>query len=509
MPTQESSRLAAIHGIASSVLVGILLALLLPGVLALLLRALEPVLPLSDFPILFVLGLLVIAYLFGLGPAVVNFTASGFAYTYYFVEPFRTVWPPANTLHGWAQLTVFFLGAMLAVFGGLSMRRAKQRVEHIAAELDAKRGLLEAVTHNAPVGIGIMARDACLVMANDALAEMFGHARQSMVGERPFESLPGEAAADAQIAVDSVFSTGCMVQLREYPIALETQRYFNATFAALRSSAGDIDGVLCVLVDATDQVLTRMEIERLYNREHHIAECLQAGLIGTAPERLDQFQFETLYHAALDEARVGGDFYDVFRIGPGRIGIVVGDVSGKGLQAAVEVVTAKYSIRAGAQNEESPAMVLERANQAMYRDMGPESFVSAFVGVIDSASDTLTYASAGHAPAIRWDGSTRSPSMLDSTGPLLGIEEIASYGEETLALRGEDELLVGTDGLYEVRCESGFLEIEGLLCLYTEMRDSGEFTIPQLVRRLMDFCGGDLRDDLAIIRVTNTASDPS
>src|SRR5690606_12476372 len=133
-------------------------------------------------------------------------------------------------------------------------------------------------------------------------------------------------------------------------------------------------------------------------REHNIAESLQASLMGTVPERIDGLEFECLYRAALDEARVGGDFFDVFELPSDRIGIAIGDVSGKGLKAATQVAVAKYSLRAWAHECSSAACMMERVNKVIARDSESDSFTSIFAAVMDVKTGELDYANAGHAP---------------------------------------------------------------------------------------------------------------
>jgi sigma-B regulation protein RsbU (phosphoserine phosphatase) len=209
-----------------------------------------------------------------------------------------------------------------------------------------------------------------------------------------------------------------------------------------------------------------------------------------------------VYRAARDEARVGGDFYDVFRMGDGKIGIAIGDVSGKGLQAAVQMAMAKYSLRSRAYESDRPSTVMEQVNKALVQDMGDESFVTIFAGVLDPKAMTVTYANAGHSPAILWKAAERQAVLLDSTGPVVGIMDDMTYQDETVQLQPGDELLLGTDGLFEVRCKEAFLEIEGLLGLYTGLRQSGVYSATGLVDRVIEFCQGELRDDVAILRVT-------
>lgn len=183
------------------------------------------------------------------------------------------------------------------------------------------------------------------------------------------------------------------------------------------------------------------------------------------------------------------------------MGIVIGDVSGKGLRAAVQVAMAKYSLRSRAYEGDRPAAVLEQVNATLLRDMDIESFVTLFYGILNMSKSTLVYANAGHWPAMLWSASKRRAESLDSTGPLIGSLGGARYGEQTRQLSVGDELLLGTDGLFEVRCGTEFLGAEGLLELYAVHKRIGEESASDLVSRVLRFCGGQLRDDLAVLKV--------
>ncbi|MCL5102820.1 MAG: SpoIIE family protein phosphatase [Armatimonadetes bacterium] len=243
-------------------------------------------------------------------------------------------------------------------------------------------------------------------------------------------------------------------------------------------------------------------LQASYEREHKIAETLQESLLLPVPRQIDSFAFETTYRAASDEASVGGDFYDVFRIDDTRVGIVIGDVSGKGLSAAIQVAAIKYAIRGRAYESPSPEVVMGQVNKTVLRDLDADSFITVFLGVLDSEERTLIYANAGHSPVFLWRHAELGATMLASTGIPVGIWDNATYEEFIVRLRHGDELLLGTDGLYEVRCGAGLLEIDGLLNIWSEIRKTGHFIPTVLVDRIIDVCRGGLRDDVAILHIS-------
>lgn len=484
--------------------VGYVVTLLLEVALTLGLRAMLPIFPLGNFPIPYILLMMLVAYLFGAGPAILAFLVGLLAFTRYFVSPLDQIWPPAHTPYDWAKLTAFVIGTFIVGFATVLMRRSARRIESLAQELERQRAVLEAFMENVPVGLGLHDRKTRHLIANRSLARISQNAPEQIVGKTVWETLPPRLAAAAADAIERVFATGEPSVWKDYRPDFEEERYFDVEHHPVRTSSGETIGVGVVVVETTQQVKARRELERIYQREHHIAENLQSGLMGAVPERDGCFVFRTYYRAALDEARLGGDFYDVFRINDTQIGIVIGDVSGKGLKAAVQVAMVKYSLRSWAYDCASPSCMLRQVNRTLVRDMDADSFVTVFAGVLDCASRTLLYTSAGHAPVIRWRADEGHAALIEPTGPLLGLATDVTFGEETLDLAPGDEILLGTDGLFELACESGMMDLDTLVELYAGMRKQGSVAPEALVERAMDQCQGKLRDDVAVLIVEVT-----
>jgi sigma-B regulation protein RsbU (phosphoserine phosphatase) len=207
---------------------------------------------------------------------------------------------------------------------------------------------------------------------------------------------------------------------------------------------------------------------------------------------------------ALEEARVGGDFYDVFRIGEDKIGVVIGDVSGKGLNAAVQVAMAKYSVRNWAYESDNPAIIMEQVNRTLLQEMDPETFVTLFIGVLSCNTTTLSYASGGHEPVILWKADDRIAVSLEPTGPIVGMSTGVAFGECVVDMLNEDELFLGTDGLTEARRGRRLLGVDGLAEIYADLKRSGLGSAPNIVSSVVRFCEGSLRDDIAILKVSRT-----
>ena len=159
--------------------------------------------------------------------------------------------------------------------------------------------------------------------------------------------------------------------------------------------------------------------------ERHVAETLQEALL-LLPETLPGVEIANLYRSATDAAQVGGDFYDVFESEPGSIGIVIGDISGKDIEAATQITQVKSTIRAFTFHGDPPEIVLQKTNGVLERTLAPHEFVSLFYAIFSPASGRLIYCNAGHPPALVRRGS--GLDRLEPTAPVLGAFPEGGFG---------------------------------------------------------------------------------
>lgn len=185
-----------------------------------------------------------------------------------------------------------------------------------------------------------------------------------------------------------------------------------------------------------------------YERSERVAMRFQEAAL---PQRLPQIaglSFDGFYRAASDEALVGGDWYDVISLADGLVAISVGDVGGTGLKAAVTMAGTRQVIRGVAFVHPDPVVILDAARKSLLAEH-PDTYVSAFVGIIDLRAMTLIYASAGHPPPLlrRQDGSVEE--LSDPGGLLLGLPATGVRAPEKIRLSEGSLLVLYTDGLVE------------------------------------------------------------
>ena len=200
-----------------------------------------------------------------------------------------------------------------------------------------------------------------------------------------------------------------------------------------------------------DMLALALENARQYTREHRVADMLQAAFLPDIPDHLLGLDLAKAYSPGLQEAQVGGDLYDAFPLSDGRVALVIADVSGKGLGAAVQTATVKYSLRAFAAEAAAPGLVLRRLNKTLRNEVSNlgEHFVTLFYGVFDPPTGRLTYASAGHESQLI-KRVTGGVTLLPSNGPILGITDHI-YEQKVEFLSPGDSLILFTDGLTEAR----------------------------------------------------------
>ncbi len=258
--------------------------------------------------------------------------------------------------------------------------------------------------------------------------------------------------------------------------------------------------------DITERRRQQEELAALYEREHRIAESLQRSLLNKPPASiLSGLDVETIYRPAWDEALVGGDYFDVFALDGGRLALVVGDVSGKGLEAASRTAEIKYTLRAYLREHSDAASALSRLNAFLCESQAMEAgsdeyFVVMTLAVIEAATGKTQIAVAGSEPPIL----LHANGMYDEisvNGVPLGIAPKAEYTGKDLYLETEDLLLVATDGITEARRGSEFLGNDGMARLAVEALPLGSLEeIGQaILAGAKSFAGDRLHDDICLL----------
>jgi PAS domain S-box-containing protein len=187
-----------------------------------------------------------------------------------------------------------------------------------------------------------------------------------------------------------------------------------------------------------------------FAREHAIAETLQRSLLPDALPQLPGLDLAVRYLPATEGAAVGGDWYDAFPLADGRVGLVIGDVSGHNIASASTMGQIRSLLRAYAVNSRGPGVALERTNAAVAQLL-PDATATVVYAVLDPATGDLSYANAGHPPPIISARAGQSEYLDDAPGVMLGVCTTASFSTGHRRLPPGARLLCYTDGLIEDR----------------------------------------------------------
>ena len=237
-------------------------------------------------------------------------------------------------------------------------------------------------------------------------------------------------------------------------------------------------------------------------QDKRISQALQTGMRNELQE-VEGITAQAVYSSATKAASVGGDFYDLIRLPDRRACVIMGDVSGKGVEAASVSAAVKTALGAYAWEGLAPARMVRSLNEFLLGFSRIETFATLFVGIVDLAAGTIRYCSAGHPPAILISADAQEISILDVQSGVVGAFHDIAYTDGEVSVSPGDVLLLYTDGTTEARDPAGnFFGEEGLRDMV--MRESAdgkpfEGFVRRLLATLDDFTGHDLEDDVAMV----------
>ncbi|MDO8585852.1 MAG: SpoIIE family protein phosphatase [Armatimonadota bacterium] len=348
---------------------------------------------------------------------------------------------------------------------------------------------------SAPDGIMIVDSEGRIMLVNARAEKLFGYTEDELI-DKPVEILMPERFrqkhAEHRQAYESAPRTRPMgIGLELYGVRRDGSDFpVEISLSPVQTKKGLL--VMAIIRDITD-----------YKREHFISQTLQQALLSPAPADLSGMKMASAYHSAHIGALVGGDFFDVFAIRPGLIGIAIGDVSGKGTEASVHTALAKYSLRAYAYQDPVPCSVMERLNNAVSHQSEPEDFITLFYGLLRIREGTLSFANAGHMPPLYLAFPSREVSELAIRGVPLGAHPETQYQQQAIDVRSGDRILFYTDGATDARNGKGFYGVDRLTEFFRDRRfEQPSDFLAHLMKTLEDWSEDRLRDDIALLLVS-------
>ena len=333
-----------------------------------------------------------------------------------------------------------------------------------------------------------------------AMCLAIGKDPKNLPGQIIWEVFPTTLGAGFEIEGLRAVATRKMTEFEQYSPSLD--RWLQVRIFPSES------GVVAYTQDVTARKVAEMALREALEKERRVSGLLENLMLRTvSPNDFPNLSVETFYQAASGESRVGGDFFDVFTLGQGKVALVVGDVSGKGLQAAELTAEIKYVLRAILREVEQPAAAIARLNDFICEaqrqgDLGSDHLVVLSLVLIDPGTEKAVCLSAGGDPVLllRKSGEIEP---LSSGGLLLGVHPGAVYTENHFPFYAGDTLALFTDGLTEA-CTQGpktMLGYEGLKQLAIRsksqetLRDMGQ----QIIMGAQTWAGGVLLDDACLV----------
>ncbi|HWC86318.1 MAG TPA: SpoIIE family protein phosphatase [Solirubrobacteraceae bacterium] len=332
---------------------------------------------------------------------------------------------------------------------------AREQAEATAERLERFQLLTDALE---TLTLDELPRELALRLAEHFDAELAEVRIDGLDGAAP---VVARAAAGRMVSVDGGGAALPAEAWDEMPLMLE-----GTAMGSLRlvpSAAPFVGEDRALLADLAERAASSIRRAQLHEQHHTIAATLQRGLLPTELPRIPGLELTAHYEPAGDVVEVGGDWYDAFPLRGGRVGIVLGDVAGKGIPAASLMGQLRSVTRAFALGDEqtrAPGDVLTRLNRYQLA-LASEEMFTVLYAIIDPRRGNVCWANAGHPPPLLHSSSSGMSRFLAGGGGLMGLEEIVYTGSDH-AIGSGDTLIFYTDGLVERRGESLDVGLERL-----------------------------------------------
>jgi serine phosphatase RsbU (regulator of sigma subunit)/anti-sigma regulatory factor (Ser/Thr protein kinase) len=290
-------------------------------------------------------------------------------------------------------------------------------------------------------------------------------------------------------------SQGELIGLLNLGPRLSEQEYSSDDFRLLNNLGTQASPALRVAQLALEQLAEAQERERI-EQELRVARVIQETLLPKEIPEIEGWRLEALWQPARE---VGGDFYDFIMLPDGRIGVIVADVTDKGVPAAMVMATTRSLLRAAAERILEPGKVLARANELLHPDIPARMFVTCLYIVFDPHTGHVVFANAGHnLPYLRTKSGVQE---MRARGMPLGLMPGMEYEEKEFSIQAGEKVLLSSDGLVEAHNEQremfSFPKVQEIMA--EEPADSD--LIGRLMSSLADFTGADYEqeDDITLV----------
>jgi serine phosphatase RsbU (regulator of sigma subunit) len=282
------------------------------------------------------------------------------------------------------------------------------------------------------------------------------------------------------------------------PIALPNEVLASLGIYRFRPGSPLTDDVIDAAEAIGAQVALAIDNARLYQQQKQFADTMQRSLLPRERPVVEGLEVGEVYEQS-SRVEVGGDLYDFLALDDGRLAVVLGDVTGHGVDATADMAMAKFVFRSLVREHAEPGDFLAAANDVICSEIAGGKFISMSYVVVDGVAGTVSAASAGHPPPrlVLADGTV---SRLAPHGLVLGIEPGQEYSAVGAELPRGASLVLYTDGVVEARRDGELYGDERLDTLLAGRQDVPARALAALVAEdAREFAGGDLSDDVAVL----------
>ena len=428
-------------------------------------------------------------------------------------------------LHEQTKLRAAELGRSLNAEREVARRvRALYEVSESFAQSLSLKATLDALARSAVELLGV---DAAVIRMLDArrevLEERAVHVRDVRLGEAvtPVLTLPQtfdigpirrlfRTRRPLELAPDIAHTLGGSHRLLApflekgstaavVPIAMPGEVIGTLTIVSFDPNRPIVRETLDTALSITAQAALAIDNGRLYQQQKEFADTMRRSLLPRSHPELAGLEIGEVYQPST-RVDVGGDVYDFLEVADGRLAVVLGDVTGHGIEATADMAMAKFVFRSLAREHPTPGDFLSSANEVVVGEIGPGKFITMIYLTVESASGEIVAASAGH-PAPLIVSPHGDVEQLGVRGLALGVEPGQTYVERRARLGPGGVLLVYTDGVVEARRDG---ELYGVGRLAELARASRGRSAAAIARAVIEDCrsfAGDLGDDCAVVAI--------
>jgi sigma-B regulation protein RsbU (phosphoserine phosphatase) len=311
-------------------------------------------------------------------------------------------------------------------------------------ELYLQKTYLEKLFNSAPEAIVWHDNNDMVVNVNDEFTALFGYSREEAIG-RPInelvapEELQDEASMFSHRVIHGERVEGDSIRKRKDGTLFDVW-----ILGAPIIHEGKQIGVYAIYRDITERKKAEEARIRL-QQESRMARDIQVNLLPKSNPEICGYDIAGM---SLPASSVGGDYYDFIRLDEHRLAVGLGDVSGKGLAAALVMSNVQATIRGQTFLNGNVNECLERANKLLFDSTDSKTFVTLFYGILDARKNSLCYANAGQNPPLLFSPD-KEPQLLKTRGPALGLQENVSYQKDEVSINPGGRLLIYSDGISE------------------------------------------------------------